>query len=738
MRKTGNIIYVIATCFLLASCSQAPITIVDSVNPKIGANNDGSNCVIGPQLPFGSINPSPQTPNGHHDGYDPGQPIRGFGQLHVSGTGWGKYGQVFVSPQIGLSVGETEHDSPKENEIVRAYEYGVTLARYNIRTEVSPSYHSAIYRFIFPKSDESNILIDLSHNIPEHIATEIGGEITEGTITIDTVMNKISGYGNYSGGFGQGNYPVYFTAEFSRKPKNCGTWKNGIVASGSLSESISATNDGVGAYVNFSTSENDTVYMKIAVSFKSPERAKSWLADEINGFGYNEIKKRAIDAWNTALGKINIETSSEVDREMFYTAMYHAMLMPRNRSNDMRGFDDGKSVWDDQYAVWDTWRTLFPLMVLINPDMVAGNVNSFIERYKTNGMIKDAYIAGYDMAEEQGGNNVDNIIADACIKGIEGVNWNVAYRVLKFNADTNRGGWQGWGNNKISDPVMDSYKQNGWIPEGIMSCSYTLEYAYNDFCAAQVAEKLGISEDAEKYYKRSEQWENLWNSDATSEGFNGFIMPKRTDGSWVDIDIKKNWGSWKEYYYEGNAWTYSYFVPHAFDKLVHLNGGKEKYAEKLNSAMSKGLIDYSNEPAFLVAYSFIYAGRPDLASFWVRKLISEGYSLKGYPGNDDSGAMSSWYIFSSLGFFPNSGQDIYYLIGSAFPKSTINLNNGKQLIIKSDNASAENIYVQSCKVNGKEWNKAWISHEILMNGAVVHFVMGKKPSVWAQTDTSLD
>ncbi len=734
-----KILTAILSLLLFVGCKSQPADpLVNYIDIKIGTSNDGSNCVIGPQLPFGSINPSPQTPNGQNDGYDPGQPIRGFGQLQVSGTGWGKYGQVFVSPQTGLAVGETDHDSPKSNEVAKPYEYDVTLDRYQVRTEFTPSYHSAIYRFIFPVSDSSNILIDLSHNIPADIYPAIGGTISEGTINIDSANAKISGFGNYSGGFGGGNYKVYFQAEFNRMPDSTGTWKNGLVSWHNSASSISQKNDSVGAFLNYHTVANDTIYMKIAVSFKSVERAGDWLLKEIPEWDYDSVKNNAIAAWESQLEKIKVESASVENKTIFYTAMYHAMLMPRNRTNDMVGFDDSVPVWDDHYAVWDTWRTLYPLMTLINPDMVGSTVNSFIERLKTNKVVRDAYIAGNDMAEEQGGNNIDNIIADAYVKGVAGVDWEEAYKVLKNDADKERAGWQGWGSFSITDPVQGSYKTKGWIPAGTMSCSKSLEYSYNDFCASEVASGLGYTDDAVRYLDRSGLWINLWNKNAESDGYQGFIEPRKADRSWVEIDPKKNWGSWSDYFYEGSSWTYSLFIPHQFPRLVWLNGGKEKYVEKLDYGFKNKLIDFANEPAFVSVYSFIYAGRPDLASYWSKQLLVNGYSLKGYPGNDDSGAMSSWYIFNAVGFFPNAGQDIYYLTGSIFDKITLDLGGGKKLTIEAENASKDNVYVQSCTLNGEVWDHAWLLHKDIKDGADLKFVMGPQPSDWAINDTSFE
>ena len=707
---------------------NGPVALVD---PFIGVRDEESNCVIGPQLPFGSINPSPQTPMGSHDGYSPSQPIRGFGQLHATGTGWGKYGQVFVSPQVGLAVGETDHDSPKRDEIARAYEYAVLLSRYNIRVEVTPSFHSAIYRFTFPASDSSNLLVDLTHNIPVDIATNIGGKVSAGEIAIDTSGPvSVKGRGTYSGGFGEGDYEVFFCAEFNKNPLGCGTWSNGKTEAGRLSSVILKPDDRVGAYLTYSTREGDEVLMKVAVSFKSVGQAARWLRSEIPDWDFEKVRTSAIKAWNRELGKIEFKGGPDSLQRIFTTAMYHSMLMPRNRTGDMKGFPDTMPLWDDQYAVWDTWRTVYPLMALINPAMVEGNVNSFIGRFRVNGKVRDSFIAGKDMEEEQGGNDVDNIIADAHAKGIPGINWEDAYEVVKHDADHERRA--GSGDSTAVKADTGAYLRMGWLPAGIMSCSKTLEYAYNDYCVAGMAKSLGRPADYRRYRSRSEQWRQLWNPDEASDGFRGFIAPRNADGSRIMIDPKNSWGSWKSYFYEGSSWSYSYFVPHEFSKLVDLCGGKVKYCTRLGYALSHGLIDYWNEPSSLTIHSFLYAGRPDLAALWVRRLMNTGYSLKGGPGNDDSGAMSSWFVFAAIGFFPNAGQNLYYLHGPSFSEVTIHLQEGKTIRVIGLNASEKNIYVQSLKVNGEKWDRPFITHTELKKGAVLEFVMGDRSSGWGK------
>lgn len=712
-------------CFVTLNAQQ-PKQLVDYVNNYIGVVDglDASNCVIGPQLPFASISPGPQTRNGGNDGYSPDEPIRGFGQLHVSGTGWGTNGQIFLSPQIGMAVGETEHDSPKSNEKVSPYEYSVTLNRYRIETRLTPSIHSALYKFIFPKSDSANILLDVTHNLPMDIRPIIGGEVSEGEVRIDNGGRSITGHGTYRGGFGGGIYTIYFVAEVSKRPDQTGTWLNGQISMGSATQHLHLVNDRIGAILHFATGDKEAIYLKIAVSYKSVEQAKLWLDAEIKDFNYDKIKEKARTTWNNTLHKIEVEGGTEKDRTIFYTAMYHAHLMPHDRTNDSKDFGKDIPFWDDHFAVWDTWRTMYPLHILITPGMVSNTINSFLARFKKYGVVRDAFVNGVDMENEQGGNNIDNIIADAYLKGIKGVNWEDAYKVLKYDADNQRLGSFAW---RKEDSTKNTYKKLGWIPAGIMNCSMTLEYAYNDHCIALVAKGLGKENDYHKYLKRSKQWVNIWNKDAISDGFMGFIMPRKLTGEFVETDTKKYPGSWKNYFYEGSSWTYSWFVPHDFDQLVKLNGGKESFVKKLEYGLKNNLIDYGNEPAFLAVQGFHYADRPDLCSYWIKKLMKERFTEKGVPGNDDSGAMSAWYIFSAIGLFPNAGQDIYYLNGPLFNKASLQLGNGKKLIISAPNASWKNIYVHAVFINGIKIKGSIINHDAIKNGGTILFDMRPTP-----------
>lgn len=704
------------------------------VDLKIGTGDTrGSNCVIGPQMPFGSINPSPQTPNGTTSGYNPKFPVRGFGQIHVSGTGGsGKYGHFLISPQIGIELRNVKHDSPASQVEAKPNLFSCYLDRYKIQTEITPTHHAAMYRFSFSQTDSAVVVLDATQNIPVDILKRYG-KIIENQVSIDVQTGTIRAMITFQGGWaGVAPYSVYFVGQFNKKPVQWAVWKDSTLLTTDKSVKRSAKPaERIGSVCRFTTTANETVLMKIAVSFSSFDNAEKFLNVELSDWNFEGTAEKGRQIWEKQLAKINIETESEEQKKIFYTAMYHSMLMPRDRSGDNAKWQSTEPFWDDHYAVWDTWRTVFPLQLLLNPDMVRGSIRSFVDRLKHNGQVRDAFIGGVDGYSDQGGNNVDNIIAEAYSKKLSGINWEEAYKLLKFNAENERLGFTG--TSAIKKPAFgDAYRTQGWIPDTTSSSSYTLEYAYNDFSIAQVAKGLGKNADYQKYLNRSKSWENLWDTTKIDHEYRGFTGIRAVDGKFKDFDVRKNAGSWKNAFYEASSWTYTYFVPHDFDRLIAFMGGKVKFAERLEYALNNRLIDYGNEPSFLTLRSFNVAGRPDLNSKWTHKLMRSGYSLSGVPGNDDSGAMSSWYIFSALGFFPNAGQDFYYLNAPLYKKSELQLENGKTVTIISNNISDKNIYIKSCKLNGKSWNKSIIRHEQIANGAVIEFELTDISTDWGK------
>ena len=739
--KTRHIALVAVAILILGHLRTSGVfaqDLVKYVNPWMGVIGQGSTS-LGPQLPWGSVNPGPDTNDGHTDGYTPNNRIRGFSQLHVTGTGGpGKYGQFLISPQIGLNVAEDGHDSGKADEEAKASHYRVRLTNYNILCELTPTKHAAIYRFTFPKSSESHLAIDLAHTIPKDCSGARGGYADMGRVVVDPKRKIIQGWGSYWGGWSSEPFFVYFAAKYS-KSAAFGTWKNGAIAPNTAMRKVSKKGDRIGAYLQFDTQENEQVFLKIAVSFTSIEKALAYLDAEIPAWDFEKTKAAASTAWNEKLRKIVIEGASEEEKTIFYTCLYNTMRMPRDRTGDNRNWKSNAPYWDDHYCVWDTWKTVFPLQAIINESMVRDNVNAFIDRYKHNGQVLDAFIAGNDRycawggdegyywERNQGGDNVDNVVADAFVKKVPGIDWKAAYQMLKNSADAERA---------ASFRAGD----RGWVPfrkyEYGVFCSRSLEFSYNDFCVSQVAHGLGREEDAKKYQRRSRGWENMWNPNAESDGYKGFVVPRWINGDWVaHYDPKCDMVAKSPVFYdrvfgEGNAWIYSYFVPHDFARLIALTGGKKAFCDRLTHALEKNMIDFANEPSFLTPFSFLYASRPDLSSYWVRKNTYR-YTKDGFPGDEDSGAMGSWFVFATLGFFPNAGQNVYLINGPAYPKAVLTMENGKQLVIEGIGASRENVCIQSATLNGKPFNQTWLRHDDIRNGAVLKCVMGPKPSEWA-------
>lgn len=657
-----------------------------------------SNCVIGPQLPHGSVNPSPQTPNGWHDGYHPDEPIRGFGQLHASGIGWGRYGQIFVSPQIGFNAKENGHDSKKSNEMASPYYYAVNLDRYDIKAEVTPTHNCAFYRFTFPQSKNANILLDIAHNIPQHIVPFVNGKFLSGKISYDKELNSITGWGEYIGGFGNDKepYKVYYSIQLDIIPKN-------VLINDKKEKAL---------YAQIKLPQNPgTMHMKIGVSMKSIENASRFLKEEIADASFEVIKAQALQAWEDVFAAIDVKGGNDYDNRMFYTSMYHSFVMPRDRTGDNPNWESNIPHLDDHYCVWDTWRTKYPLMTLINESFTLKTINSFIDRFEHQGVVRPTYTSSQIWDWKQGGDDVDNIIADAFVKNVKGFDRQKAYELVKFNAFSER---------------SSHYIALGWEPEPAerMSCSYTMEYAYNDFCGAQLSEIMNEKQIAELLRKRSEKWINLFNTNLESHGFRGFIGPRRKTGEWIAINPAKRYGSWVEYFYEGNSWVYTLFVPHQFDKLINLCGGKKTMIERLTYGYENDLIELDNEPGFLSPFIFTHCDRPELTAKYVDKIRQNHFSLEtGYPENEDSGAMGAWYIFTSIGFFPNAGQDYYYLLPPAFPEIEITRENGKKITIKTIKETPSAKTIKSVNINGKELDRFTINHAEIAEGANIIYTL---------------
>ncbi len=451
--------------------------------------------------------------------------------------------------------------------------------------------------------------------------------------------------------------------------------------------------------------------LRIAVSFVSVDEARRFHDAELRGRTLDEIAMSAREAWNQRLAAVSLPSSDEAARTRFYTHLFHAFVQPRQRGD----------MWDDHYTIWDTWKTLFPLMALMDPEMLAGVVNSFADRLERNGQCEVAFIQGKEMRTGQGGNDVDNVIADAAAKDIPGINWERVWRVLEVHANDR----------------TPHYRERGYVASDVphdycwrlCSGSATLAFAYNDWCAAQVAAKLGKANTADFLRRRSGNWTNVWDAALTDapSGFSGFVRGRRADGSFgakgIRPPIEEPADPRKGYngsFYEGTCWEYSFNVWHDLECLMKLCGGRETFVRRLEYALENNLIDFGNEPSFYTPFLFSFAGRPDLTVKWSSKM-RETFPCDGTPGDDDSGAMGSLYVFLSMGLMPIAGTDLYVLSVPSEPVVELYLPNAKRalrIVIKGDVCKG----VRCVTLNGCPVESRILHHAEIRDGGELAFI----------------
>jgi predicted alpha-1,2-mannosidase len=709
--------------------------LVAYADPFVGTEN-GGNIVPGAQVPFGFVHVSPDTVKPNTAGYNPNENILGFSQTHVSGTGGAsKYGNFLTTPLVGkLSVNNL--GSPKSEETAAPGYYTVRLTRSNVKAELTATRLVAMHRYTFPASKQSHLLIDVS----SVVQPESGKDSIKNPHPVDCWVrviapNRIEGSGNFVGGWNQSPYTIHFSAEFDRPFSAFGTWRDNRIEAGTVA---AANEGGVGAYATFDTTSNQTVQMKIGVSFISPEKARANLLQEIPNWDFDVVRRQAEAAWESVLGQIRIQGGTEEQRRIFYTALFHSHHMPHDLTGENVWWNSNEPHYEEFYAIWDTFRTHFPLLTLIQPERERDMVRSLVDTYVNTGWMPDSRIAGAN-GMTQGGSNGDVVVADALAKGVTGINYRKAYEAMVKNAevDSPRPLYEG--------RALAEYKRLGYISMNYpRSTSRTVEYAYDDFCIAQVAQALGHIADNRKYLRRSKNWLNVWSDETRS------ARPRYADGRWLapfeatHFYPDKDYSYWDAPFYEGSGYIYGTYVPHDVQGLINRLGGDESFVAWLDAffansptrdpAFNKGLYNHNNEPDFLAAFLYIHADRPDRSQERVRGILATEYMTGrgGLPGNDDSGAMSSWYIWGAMGLYPNAGQPYYYICSPLFQRSTINLGGGRTFIIEAPETSATNLYVQSATLNGRTLDRAWLKHEEIARGGRLVLRMGATPSAWGR------
>ncbi|WP_033919629.1 GH92 family glycosyl hydrolase [Sphingomonas sp. 37zxx] len=695
------------------------------VDPRIGTGNDDQGDTIpGPARPAGSIHPSPETLTGSNAGYDKDAPISGFAQLHTQGSGGRTtYGTFLVSPQTGDPVfEEAQHLSPKAEEVLAADAYAVTLTRYGIRAEVTPAPTAALYRFTYPAGAPATMVFDITRKIRGELASA-GADVT-----LDPATGRIHGRVRARSYWNPAEVDIWFVAQLDRKPTRWGLRVGKEDRPGATSATAPADTQLAGWW-QFDATPDTPVLMKLAVSFTSAERAAELLAEDIAGWDFEAVRAGARADWNRELARATIDGVGDADKRRFYTALYHSAIQPRDRSRDQSVADRATPHWDDYYTLWDTYHTSFPLMSLLRPSVYRDNVASIVRTFARYGAAHTAFIAGRNYHVGQGGDDVDNVLGEALIRGVPGIDWQQAAPVALHNAYEGRrpryliDGWFAVGDRS---PEPDNQRAK--------SGSSTPALALNDFYASRLAAAIGKADEAKALLARSDNWRKVWNPDATSDGFSGFILPRYADGRFQAIDPKLGWDG-KKYdnvgFYEGTAWVYSYTLLHDVPGMVAAMGGRERFVARLRHALDANLIDITNEPSFATPWLFSDVGRPDLASYWANQIFQR-FTPDAYPGDEDNGAMSSHYVFNRLGLFPKLTTDLYYLHAPHQPQGVITGEEGRRFVITARNWRPGRIYIASATLNGKPLTTPFLHQAEITAGGQLVLTLSDKPTRWGQ------
>lgn len=736
LRVTPFALAVVAACVPPKAPAKAVRPMPDMarwVDPRIGTEGpnaaDIGNTFPGAATPFGLVRLGPDSVDRDANaGYRPRGKIAGFSHLHVSGTGGGpKYGVILTAPTTG-DVAPSAHASTRSDEEIRVGRYSVTLAPWSIRAELTTGPRVGYHRYTFPAGARGNVLFDLAHVLESSYAPESQAYVG-GTVSFAS-PHELHGHGNYRGGWNLGpEYRVYFCAllEPRVEPIEIGTWVEGAVHPSHRSE----PNDGkrVGAYFSVRT-RGEPVELAVGISLASVPAACEAARAPGSPARFDAAREANVARWNEVLSRVEVDGATDDERTMLYTALYHAHLMPTDRTGDNPKWSSAEPYFDDYYAIWDTFRTLHPLLTLIQTKKQADMVRSLIDIQQHEGWMPDAR-SGDANGRTQGGSNADVVLADAFVKKVPGIDWKAGYAALTKDAEI-----------EPPDPIREGRSLRGWLSKGYVTAeearsgSRTVEYAYDDFAISEVARGLGLEADAARYAKRSGGWALLWDATAMDLGATGFVRPRKADGVFKTPFDPRAKGSWKEDFYEDTSWAYSLFVPHDVRAIVERSGGDDAFVRRLDALFDNGLFGMNDEPAFLQPYLYLWAGRPDRTALRVHDALSRHFHTgpTGLPGNDDAGAMSAWYVWSVLGIFPNAGQDVYLIGTPRFPRMVVHMESGRDLVVVAEGLDPERrrFYVQSATLDGRPLDRTWLRHAEIARGATLVFKMGAAPSAWGR------
>jgi predicted alpha-1,2-mannosidase len=768
---------------------------VDHVNPFVGTDwfVEGGvhrgNTFPGPTRPFGMVQLSPDTAGpdgGAQTGYAYGDDaVKGFSHTHLSGTGCSGYGHFLVTATVGsLETEDSAYQSTfdHDSETAEPGYYAARLEDYDVRAELTTTRRVGVHRYTFPRTEDGHILIDATHFV-EGNSTDIDLEgqsdetptgsdsIVSGEIEILSEKNVITGQTTLTEDFCGGTtpYSVYFYARFETPFDSFGTWDDEAPNGGVRHGSTSASGEDIGAFVNYDTNAGDEVELRVGVSFVSADQARRNLEAELDGESFDEVRGDARAEWNDHLGRIEVGGGTPAQRRTFYSSLYHSLLYPQTYS-DVDGTYigmDGEVYTAEGYtqyatfSLWDTFRSLTPLLILAYPEYQRDMVQSLVSHYETGGWLPKWSLANI-YTNTMVGDHATPIIVSTYLKGIRDFDVETAYEAMyKSATQVSRG------HDYEGRRGLEYYEQFGYVPFATyspedpeilarhqtsgdnwhlgedtvydQSVSRTAEFAYDDWALAAMARALGRTSDYERFVERSQNYQNVFDPET------GFMRPRYASGNWLRPWSPQLWSGFSE----GNSWMFSWFVPHSVDCMVEAMGGRQTVIDRLDQFFSEFVQPtffapvsnywHGNEPDQQSPYLYNYVGQPWKTQELVREILDQLYGPgpSGLSGNDDMGQISAWNVLTAMGFHPTSPASTHYEIGSPlFEEARVELDeryyDADEFTIEAPGASAENKYVQSASVGGRPLDRSWISHFEIQEGADLSLQMGSTPNrEWA-------
>jgi predicted alpha-1,2-mannosidase len=737
--------------------APADEALVDLVNPLMGSDSSY-------ELSYGNTYPAVAVPWGMNFwtpvtgkmgsgwGYTyADHKINAIKQTHQPSPWMNDYAAFALFAETGpLKIKEEERASwfSHKAEDSRPYRYKVYLADYDVTAEVTPTERAAQFRFTFPKADDAHIILDAYK----------GGSMVQ----IDPVKRRITGYVRNNHGGVPDNFHNYFVAEFDHDFTVSRTWDD----NGQVTADHAREGDHVGAVVSFKTRAGEQVGVKVASSFISAEQAVRNLEREVGRDSYDQTEAKAKQIWEKELRRVQVSDANTDNRRTFYSALWRMLQFPRMfHETDAAGKTVHYSPYDGKVhdgvlytdnGFWDTWRAVFPWFALMYPERDGEIMQGLVNTYKESGWLPEWASPGH--RNVMIGSNSANLIADAYLNGVRGFDVETLYEAMVKNATTSQGRPTDKRGNvveAVGREGVEYYNRLGYVPYDVginENAARTLEYATADFSLSRLAAALGKTEDAKKYALQAQNYRKLY--DAQS----GWMRGRNQDGSWSTPFNPYKWG---DAFTEGNSVHYSWSVMQDVQGLSDLMGGDKKFVERLDSVfttppifddsyygqviheiremqiVNMGQYAHGNQPIQHMPYLYDWAGAPWKTQYHVRDVLKKLYSSApdGYPGDEDNGQTSAWYVFSALGFYPVTPAVGEYAIGSPlFRTVRMTMPNGKVLTIEAVNNGPENVYIQSASFNGKPHDKAWLSREALQQGGTLRFVMGSKPNkAWASS-----